>query len=293
MSRLGLASSLILLLGLLLAPTGGVSGAAVTNIAAQSSISVYVSCPSSVAFSSPLAAGTCPAGNFTAVAGYTGVSQVVASNLTSLFYLASAQGGVKVAFSVTDITTGKPLIQGVAYGAPSGGTCANPNLVTPFSTTVSNNEVNSGDTLNLTLDLFFTPNGAPSTPAFCSGGSGSTLVALGTTVAPGQGEPLATSTLVAGNARQSSLSGYNGVSETYSNLGSSTVTAVVIGVLKGAAGDTVDILHTSVTVSPGENATAFFPFVKSYPSGSYTLTAIAVSVSYVPLSTSSVATVTL
>lgn len=292
MPRLGLASSLVLLFGLVFASVGG-AGAAVSAPAAQSSISVYVSCPGSVVFSAPLAAGTCPTGNFTAAASYTGVSQMVASNLTSLFYLASAAGGVKVIFSVADATTGSPLVRGVGYGAPSGGTCANPDVVTPVSTTVFDNEVNSGDKLNLTVDLLFTPVGAPSTPAFCSGGTSSTLVGLGTTVASAQGEPLTTSTLASGNAQQTSLSGYNGVSETYTNLGSSTVTAVVIGVLKGSTGSTVDMLVTSVTVPPGLTATAFLPFIRSYPSGSYTLTTIAVSVSYVPLSSYSVAAVTM
>jgi hypothetical protein len=249
-----------------------------TGSAVQSSVSVFLACPA-ISFSSPGASASCAAGNYTAV--YSGISQTIGSTQNSLFYLASANGGVKVTFGLTDVTTGKLLISGVGYGSISGGTCSAPDLVIPTSFTTTANALNSGDTVKAALGVVFTGTG---TPAFCSGGSASTLVSVGTTVALGSSQPLLTTTLTPGRARQTTLSGFTGIAESYKNTGSVSMTAIVVGVLKNFAGSTVDVLTTSVTASPNANVTAFLPF-KQYSSGTYTVTIIAIASSDVPVST--------
>lgn len=249
-----------------------------TGSAVQSSVSVYLNCPS-VSFASPGATASCGAGNYTAI--YSGVSQTIGSTQNSLFYLASATGGVKVTFNLIDATTGKILINGIGYGSISGGTCSTPDLIVPTSFTASSNALNSGDMVKATLGITFTGTG---TPTFCSGGTSSTLISVGTTVLLGANQPLLTTTLTAGMARQTTLSGFGGVAESYKNSGSVEVTAIVVGVLKNFAGSTVDVLTTSVTASPNANVTAFLPF-KQYASGTYTVTLIAIAGSNVPVST--------
>jgi len=68
------------------------------------------------------------------------------------------------------------------------------------------------------------------------------------------------------------------------------LTVFVQGVLKNQAGGTVDILSTSITLPPGAEVTAFLAF-KTYPAGSYTVTVVAITTSYVPISNSAVASV--
>jgi len=250
-----------------------------TGPALQSSVSAYLNCPA-ISFAAPGASGPCSPGNYTAI--YSGVSQTIGTSQNSLFYLASAMGGVKVTFSLTDATTGKLLINGVGYGSISGGTCSTPDLIVPTSFAPTSNVVNSGDSLKASFGVIFTGTG---TPSFCSGGASATLISVGTTVVQGATQPLLTTTLTAGTARQTTLSGFTGVAESYKNTGSSGITAIVVGVLKNFAGSTVDVLTTSVTASPNGNVTAFLPF-KQYPSGTYTVTLIAIAGSNVPVSTS-------
>ncbi|HEV2138953.1 MAG TPA: hypothetical protein VGR53_08925 [Nitrososphaerales archaeon] len=216
------------------------------------------------------------------------MSQTFGTTQNSLFYLASANGGVKVTFSLMDVTTGKLLINGVGYGSISGGTCSSPNLIVPTSFTSSSNALNSGDTVKASLGITFTGTG---TPAFCSGGNSATLISVGTTVLLGSNQPLLTTTLSPGTAKQTTLSGFTGVAESYKNTGSVGITAIVVGVLKNFAGSTVDVLTTSVTASPGGNVTAFLPF-KQYSPGTYTVAIIAISGSNVPVSTVAQATAT-
>jgi hypothetical protein len=264
----------IIVLGLL----GGPAPAMGIGSAVQSSVSVYLNCPS-ISFASNSASATCGAGNYTAT--YSGVSQTFGTTQNSLFYLSSAMGGVKVTFSLNDVTTGKLLINGVGYGSISGGACSSPDLIVPSSFTSSTNVLNSGDTVKASLGITFTGTG---TPAFCSGGSGGTLISAGTTVVLGANQPYLTTTLTAGSAKQTTLSGFNGVAVSYKNTGSTGITAIVVGVLKNFAGSSVDVLTTSVAASPNANVTAFLPF-NQYPSGTYTVTIIAILSSNVPVST--------
>jgi hypothetical protein len=102
--------------------------------------------------------------------------------------------------------------------------------------------------------------------------------------------PLLSSLLTPGSPAQTTLLGYEGVSENYTNTGGATLTAIVQGVVKNQAGGTVDILSTSITLSPGAKVTAFLAFGK-YPSGSYTVTFIAMTSSDVPIAAAAVAEV--
>jgi hypothetical protein len=244
----------------------------------QSSVSVFLNCPA-ISFAAPGASATCGAGNYTAI--YSGVSQTFGSTQNSVFYLASATGGVKVTFILTDVTTGKLLINGVGYGSISGGSCTSPSLIVPASFTSSSNTLNSGDTVKVSLGTVFTGTG---TPMFCSGGATATLISAGTTVALGANQPLLTTTLTAGRAKQTTLSGFDGVAVSYKNTGSTAVTAIVVGVLKNFAGSSVDVLTTSVAASANANVTAFLPF-RQYQPGTYTVTIIAILASNVPVST--------
>jgi hypothetical protein len=270
---LTLATTWTIVLGLLGGPAPAMGTTSV-----QSSVSVFLNCPS-ISFAAPGASASCGAGNYTAI--YSGISQTFASTQDSLFYLASATGGVKVTFNLTDVTTGKLLFHGVGYGSLSGGSCTSPNLIVPASFASSSNTLSSGDTVKASLGTVFTGTG---TPTFCSGGSTATLISVGTTVAFGSSQPFLTTTLTAGSARQTTLSGFAGVGVSYKNTGSTAVTAIVVGVVKNFAGSSVDVLTTSVAASANANVTAFLPF-RSYPPGTYTVTVIAILTSNVPVST--------
>ena len=289
-SRFAPAVTVLAVVALMLVPAGNVAQVAASGASVQSSISVYINCPGAISFAEPGASSSCGAGNYTAV--YTGISQTVVINKTSVFYLAGSTGGVKVTFGIFDVTTGKPLLNGVGYGFVAGGTCASPSLVTPATVVASTNLINSGDKLRASLNTTFTPTGSnPNLPVYCSGGSNATLVTIGTMVVAGTAQPLLTTMLTAGNPHQTTLSGYSGIAESYTNEGTSSFTAVVIGVVKSSSENTVDVLITSVTVLPGTNATAFLKF-NQYPPGAYTVTVLATSSSNVPVSTAEVATAT-
>jgi len=266
----------------LVSVTGNVAEAAGPVVG--SSISVYITCPGTISFALQTASGPCGSGNYTGV--YTGISQMPVANLTSEFYLASASGGVKVTFNLTDATTGKLLLNGVGYGAIDGGSCSSPSLVIATGFTTSANVINSGDRLEASLNTTFTGTG---TPAFCAGGSDATLISFKTAV-PGSAHPLFSSMLNPGKPAQTMLLGYEGVAENYTNPSGVAITAIVQGVVKNQAGNTVDVLSSSITLSPGAEVTAFLAFNK-YPSGSYTVTVIALTSSDVPIAAPVVAEV--
>jgi len=277
-TRIGVVGPLLFALALAFLPLASAVPAAASGPAAGSSLSVYISCPGVISFGLPNAAGSCTSGNFTGV--YTGVGQVPIANLTSEFYLAFATGGIKVTFGLTDMTSGKPLLNGVGYGSIAGGDCSSASLVIATNFVPTSNLISSGDRLQVFLNATFTGTG---TPTFCSGGSSATLVSFRTTVSSGAGTPLLTSLLVPGSPTQADLSGFEGVTETYGYTGSASMAAIVQGVLKNQAGATVDVLSTSITLSPGAEVTAFLSFNK-YPTGSYTLTIVALTSSEVPIS---------
>ena len=258
-----------------------------TSQAVQSSVSVYLNCPGSISFAMPSSSGSCTSGNFTGV--YLGTAQVPMTNLATYFFMSSATGGVKVTFNLKDVTSGKPILSGVAYGSISGGNCSSSSLVRPANITTTPNTIDSGDKLEASLQTIFTGTG---TPTFCSGGSSPTLISITTNVGSGAGSPLLTVLLTPGEPIQTTLAGYKGVAENYTNTGSSSIVALVQGVVKDQAGRTVDVLSTSITLSPGSRVTAFLPF-KQYPSGSYFVTTIAMTPTYVPISSSAVAEVSL
>jgi len=283
-SRFALVVTLLAVVALTLLPAGNAGQVVASGPSIQSSISVYLNCPDGLSFAEPSASTSCGSGNYTGV--YTGISQAVVANGASVFYLASATGGVKVTFSVTDVTTGKLLLSGVGYGSMSGGICTSPALVLPAKAVAAANVVNSGDTLRSSLNTTFTGTG---TPEFCSGGESATLVSLDTTVIAGAIQPSLTTMLTAGSPYQTTLSGFNGVAQSYVDTGTSSFTAVVVGVVKSSVGSTVDVLVTSVTVTPGTSATAFLRF-NQYPSGTYTVSVLAITSSNVPVSTAGVVT---
>ena len=279
-----MAALLLVALGLSLG-TIPASPAAATSPPVQSSISIFLNCPGGIGFAFPASTSSCSSGNYTGV--YGGIAEVPLANITSDFYLASATGGVKVTFSVTDGTSGKLLLSGVGYGAMTGGTCSSPTLVVATKFTPTSNTINSGDKLIASLNTTFTGTG---TPIFCSGGSDATLISFKTSVLTGSNQPLLSSLLVPGQPLQTTLGSYEGVAENYTNTGSVSLTVFVQGVLKNQAGGTVDILSTSITLPPGAEVTAFLAF-KTYPAGSYTVTVVAITTSYVPISNSAVASV--
>lgn len=241
-------------------------------------MSIFLSCPSGILFGSPPVSSSCGSGNYTAT--YTGVNETVSVNQFSVFYLASATGGVKVTFNVTDVTTGKPVIQGVGYGKMLGGDCSSPTVVTPASFNSSSNEIGTGDIIEASLGIIFTGTG---TPVFCSGGDAATLVSFETIVVSGKTPPLLTTTLINGNPSETTLNGYKGVAETYTNTGGTATTAIVLGVVKGSSGATVSVISTSITVPANSQVVAFLPF-PSLPSGTYSIFLIVVTASGVPLS---------
>lgn len=261
----------------------------------QSSISIFVNCPASISFAQPSSSGSCGSGNYTGT--WSGIAQTVGSAQDSAFYLSAATGGVKVNYSLIDTTTGKYLVRWAGFGSIAGGTCSSPSEITQATQATSSawyelgtgNVVSPGDKLSATFNIVFTGTG---TPTICSGGSSPSLISLDTTADLGQSKPALVTALQAGTAVQTTLGGYAGVSETYLNTGSTAVTAIVLGVLKDPTGRTVDVLSTSITANPGVGVTAFIPF-KQYPSGSYTLTLIAITSANVPISTAATAMVTL
>ncbi len=271
--------------------------AGATSSPIQSTLSVYLSCPTSISFAEPSSSQTCGSGAYSAA--YTGIGQTVGSTQDTVLYLASAAGGVKVNYTLVDVTTGKLLIKWLAYGLLAGGSCSAATAVLPAdpssgSTSYSINSgavIASGDTLKLYLNTTFTPApGTSGSPMYCSGGNSATLVSIGTTVVTGPQQPLLSTLLTPGTPYQTSLSGVPGVAETYMNTGSVNLNVLVLGVLKNSAGATVDIIPTSFPVASGQSVTAFLPF-KQYPSGTYTVTVIAFTASNVPISTSAVAMV--
>jgi hypothetical protein len=64
-----------------------------------------------------------------------------------------------------------------------------------------------------------------------------------------------------------------------------------LGFLKAGNGSIVDVLTTSVMVSPRASVTAFLP-LGNYHSGTYSITVVAITSSEVPLSTPASGTVT-
>jgi hypothetical protein len=283
--KLGIVGILFVALSLSLSSLPAVGPAGAAGASSQATMSIYLNCPGSIALAFPASSGSCSSGNYTEV--YNGIAQVPLANLTSDFYLASATGGVKVTFSLTDRTSGKLLLSGVGYGAMTGSTCSSPTLIVPTKFTPTSNVINSGDNLVASLNTTFTGTG---TPSFCSGGSGATLISFKTTVLTGTSQPLLSSLLTPGQPVQTTLLSFEGVVENYTNTGSVALTAIVQGVVKNQAGSTVDVLSTSITLSPGATVTSFLAF-KQYPSGSYMVTIVAITSSYVPISTSAVAEV--
>jgi hypothetical protein len=279
MFRIATVTVLTAVFVLVLLPIGNTGSAAVAaSPSVPSSVSVYLNCSAGLSFVPPGAASSCGSGNYTGT--YSGVDQMAVSNLTSVFYLAAATGGVKVTFNLTDVTRGQPLLSGVGYGSISGGSCTSPNLVHSTTINVTSNVISSGDKVEASLSTIFTGTG---TPAFCSGGVDGTFITIGTSVV-GVTQPSLTTLLTAGSPQQTTLSGFNGVAESYVDSGSSGLSVVVMGVVTNSAGSTIDVIVTSVTVSPGSSATAFLKF-NQYPSGTYTVTVIAVTSSNVPVST--------
>jgi hypothetical protein len=290
-TRFASVAVLSVLVAMMILPMGNSVPVNATGPGIQSSISVYLNCADGIAFAEPGTTARCGSGNYTGV--YTGVSQTVASNQTSVFFLAVAIGGVKVTFSLTDVTTGKPLLNGVGYGSISGGTCSSPSIVKPVTVQVTTNVINSGDEVRASLGTVFTPLNATqnAAPVFCSGGTSATLVKIGTTILTGTGQQPLTNLLTAGTPYQTTLLGFSGAAETYVDTGSGGFTAVVMGVVKTSSGSTIDVLISSVTVTPGASVTAFLKF-NQYPSGTYTIDVIAVTSSNVPVSTVQNTTIT-
>lgn len=284
--RFGTAWILFFIVGFALASMPSAGLARATSSSPQSSVSIYLDCPGSVALAFPASTGSCASGNYTGV--YNGIDEIPLANITSIFYLASATGGVKVTFSLTDSTTGKLLLNGVGYGSMTGGTCSSPTPIVATKFVASSNTINSGDKLVATLNTTFTGTGSPT---FCSGGLDATLVSFKTTVLVGTSPPLLSNILTPGQPVQTTLLSFEGVEQNYTNTGSVAITAIVEGVVKNQAGSTVDILTTSISLAPGAKVAAFLPF-KQYPSGSYTVTMVAITSSYVPISASTVAEVT-
>ena len=281
LARTLLAAWLLVVLSIFSGATAVALPVYASGSSAQTTTSIYLVCPASVSFASPSSSGSCTAGNFTGT--YTGLTVTPMSNFTSEFFLAAATGGVKVTFNLVDVTTGKDLIQEVAYGSIAGGTCANPSVVVPTSFTSYSNPINSGDAVKASVDAIFTGTG---TPMFCSGGGRATLVSFVSGIQTGSSPPLLTTLLTAGVASETTLSGFEGVSVSYVNTASTSLSVVVLGVVHGASGVTVAILSTSVTLSTGAQVTAFVPF-GNLPSGQYTVVVIALSTTDVPISASS------
>lgn len=281
LARTLFAAGLLVTLSVLSMTTAVGLPAVASGPSTQTTTSIYLVCPGGVSFASPASSGSCSAGNFTGT--YTGLAVTPVANLTSEFFLASATGGVKVTFSLVDVTTGKDLVQEVAYGSIAGGTCASPSVVVPTSFTSDSNPMNSGDIVKASVNAIFTGTG---TPTFCSGGPKSTLVSFVSDIQTGSSPPLLTTMLTAGAASQTTLSGFEGVSDSYTNTGAATLSVVVLGVVHSASGATVRILSTSVTLSAGAQVTAFLTF-GSLPPGQYTVVVIALSTTDVPISTSS------
>jgi hypothetical protein len=273
------------LMAFLLVPAGLADRVDASGPNVPSAVSVFLTCPSNISFAMPAESGLCGSGNYTGI--YSGISQTVVSNQSAAFYLAGDFVGVKVTFGLTDLTTGKLLLNGVGYGSMENGTCSTPTRVVPVSTTVSNYTINSGDTLRAFLNTTFTGTG---TPTFCSGGGSPTHFSIGTMVVIGSVQPYLTTTLKAGAPSQTTLSGFPGVAISYFDSGSAGFSAVVVGVVKTSSGSTIDVLITSVTVSPGATTTAFLK-LNQYPSGTYEVTVLAVTGSNVPVSTPAVTAV--
>jgi hypothetical protein len=266
---------------------GGSNAPVSASTAVQSSVSAFLTCPISLSFSAQQGGSTCSSGSYKGV--YNGVSQAVASTQNSVFYLASATGGVKVNYSLTDISSAKLLIHWVGFGSVSGGTCSSPSVVLPAGAVSGSNSyvintgatINSGDTIRASLNITFTGTGSPQ---FCSGGATGTLISIGTTPIIAPGQAILTTTLTAGKAHQTTLLGYTGVSESYIDNGGAGFNALVLGILKDSSGRTVDVISTSISASPGVNVTAFLPF-SNYPSGSYTITVLAMTSQFASAST--------
>jgi hypothetical protein len=259
----------------------------------QSSVSAFINCPSSLSFAGPSASGSCTTSDYSGV--YNGIAQTVGSTQNTVFYLAVANGGVKVNYSLTDTTSGKVLLRWVGYGSISGGTCSSPSVIVPFTPTsgsssyviFSGTVINPGDTIKAHLSIAFTGTG---TPTICSGGSSATLISIATTVLAGSSQLILTADLRAGVAHQTTLAGYPGEAVTYVNTGNVTLTAQVLGVLKDSGGRTIDVLATSIMAAPNANVTAFLVF-NQYSAGSYTLILFATTSQHVPASLEVMATV--
>lgn len=284
-SRLGSFAVLAAALLLATSPVGSAS-TTLTASPVQSSLSVFLSCSEGISFAATGSSSSCGSGTYSAV--YSGIAQVVGSNKTSRFYLASATGGVKVTFNLTDESTGNLLFKGVGYGAISGGSCASSSAVVPTTFTTYPETVGSGDNLSLSLGIIFTGTG---TPTFCSGGGSATLLSVGTAVAAGSSQPLLTTTLTAGRPHVTTLSGYVGIAESYVGNSNGAFTAFVFGIVKNSAGATVEVLTSSVAVSTGANSTAFIPFNPVLSPGTYTVSVVATASNGVPVSTTAEATV--
>jgi hypothetical protein len=253
--------------------------------APQTSVSVFLNCPSEISFALPESSGTCASGNYSGT--YTGPTATPIANLTSEFYLSSFTGGVKVTFSLTDVTSRNLVLSGVGYGNMSGGTCSSPTRVVATRFTPASNAIGSGDQLRVALSVTYTGTG---TPAFCSGGANATLISFAASMS-GVGNSLLTSLLTPGVPVETTIGSYRGLAQNYTNTGGTTITAIVQGVVKNQAGATVDVLSSSaITLSPGARVTAFLPF-NNYPSGSYSVTTIAITISFIPISTAVVAEV--
>ncbi len=276
----------------------GISGTAIASTSStESSFSVYLTC-SSILFAEPSASGTCGSGAYSAA--YTGISQTLGSTQNSVVYMASATGGVKVNYTLFDVTSGKLLIKWLGYGAVGGGSCATPTAIypaTPQSGSTaylinSGQVLASGDVVRLYLNSTFTPDpGTSGSPVFCAGGAAATLVSLGTTVVTGTAQANLTTELTAGTPSQTTLSGVPGVAETYTYAGSTALSVLVLGVVKNSAGSTIDVITSSFSATAGQTVTAFLP-LGQYPSGRDSVTEIAFPTSNVAISTPAVAAVT-
>ena len=163
--------SLSLLFGAAVAPAA--NGAAASPLSTsqplvllpgQSTLSLFVDCPSSIGFALPNSSGTCSPGYFNVFysATYTGIEESVGSSLSYEFYFASATGQAMVTFSVSDQTTKNTVLNQSVTASLSGGGCGNPSSISGTASNSLAATIATGDILQLTVNIAFSVTGLPS-----------------------------------------------------------------------------------------------------------------------------------
>ena len=112
-------------------------------------------------------------------------------------------------------------------------------------------------------------------------------------VSAGEGQCVSTSCFtVSASPTKTTINNQPVVQASYTNTANAQITGIVYGVVRNAAGQTVQFTTATITPAAGQSVTAFL-FLAGLPSGTYSVTVFAITPAGVAISTSSTVSVTI